>query len=106
MEEMIEESLDLQEDEEIEEEADAEVNKVLFELTDGKLGQAGKVATELPVSCHPMLYICTHITYPDIDGRGPNCRRGGGENDGTVSCTTERTLELTVLLSYLITVVI
>ena len=52
MEEMLEDTLDMQEDEEIEEEADAEVDKVLFELTDGKLGQAGTVSTELPVSLH------------------------------------------------------
>lgn len=51
MEEMMEESLDsVNDDEELEQEADAEVDKVLFELTDGKLGQAGKVGAELPVS--------------------------------------------------------
>lgn len=49
MEEMMEETLDSVDDDEIEEEADAEVDKVLFELTDGKLGQAGKVGGELPV---------------------------------------------------------
>ncbi|KAF8913949.1 vacuolar sorting protein Vps24 [Gymnopilus junonius] len=48
MEEMLEDTLDLDEDEEIEEEADAEVDKVLFELTNGKLGEAGSVATDLP----------------------------------------------------------
>lgn len=46
--EMMEDMLDAQEDEEIEEEADAEVDKVLFDLTNGKLGQAGTVGTELP----------------------------------------------------------
>ena len=46
----MEETLDSVDDEELEEEADAEVDKVLFELTDGKLGQAGKVGGELPVS--------------------------------------------------------
>lgn len=40
----------LDDDEELEEEADEEVEKVLFQLTDGKLGQAGKVGGELPVS--------------------------------------------------------
>jgi hypothetical protein len=50
MEEMMEETLDsVNEDDELEEEADAEVDKVLFELTDGKLGQAGRVGAELPV---------------------------------------------------------
>ena len=50
MEEMMEETLDMEEDEEIEEEADVEVDKVLFELTNGKLGEAGSVGTGLPVS--------------------------------------------------------
>jgi charged multivesicular body protein 3 len=49
MEEMMDDTLEMQEDEEIEEEADAEVDKVLFELTDGKLGVVGSVGTELPV---------------------------------------------------------
>ena len=50
MEEMMEDTLTVNEDEGLEEEADAEVDKVLFELTDGKLGQAGSVKTDLPVS--------------------------------------------------------
>lgn len=50
MEEMLDDTLDMDEDEELEEEADAEVEKVLFELTNGKLGEAGSVGTELPVS--------------------------------------------------------
>lgn len=50
MEEMLEDTLEMDEEEEIEEEADAEVDKVLFELTNGKLGQAGTVGAELPVS--------------------------------------------------------
>jgi charged multivesicular body protein 3 len=50
MEEMLEDTLEMDEDEELQEEADAEVDKVLFEITNGKLGEAGSVATELPVS--------------------------------------------------------
>lgn len=50
MEEMLEETLDMEDDEELEEEADAEVEKVLYDITDGKLGAIGKVSTELPVS--------------------------------------------------------
>lgn len=45
----MDDTLEMQEDDELEEEADAEVDKVLFELTDGKLGEAGSVGTELPV---------------------------------------------------------
>ncbi|KAI0268264.1 Snf7-domain-containing protein [Gloeopeniophorella convolvens] len=48
MEEMLDDTLNVEEDEEIEEEADEEVDKVLFELTNGKLGQAGTVETGLP----------------------------------------------------------
>lgn len=46
----MEETMEGLDEEDLEEEADAEVDKVLFELTDGKLGQAGKVGGELPVS--------------------------------------------------------
>lgn len=72
MEEMMDDTLEMQEDDEIEEEADAEVDKVLFELTDGKLGEAGSVGTELPVIGPSLLdsvpaHICdrqhrTHLT--------------------------------------------
>ncbi|KAJ3722872.1 vacuolar sorting protein Vps24 [Lentinula raphanica] len=48
LEEMMEDTLALDDDEELEEEADAEVDQVLFQLTDGKLGQAGSVSAELP----------------------------------------------------------
>ena len=50
MEEMLDDVMDMEEDEELEEEADEEVDKVLFDITNGKLGQAGAVGTELPVS--------------------------------------------------------
>ncbi|KAH9977789.1 hypothetical protein BGW80DRAFT_1284210 [Lactifluus volemus] len=50
MEEMLDDALNVDEDEEVEVEADEEVEKVLFELTNGKLGQAGTVNTELPVA--------------------------------------------------------
>ena len=52
---MLEDTLEMDEEEEIEEEADAEVDKVLFELTNGKLGQAGTVGVELPVSAAILL---------------------------------------------------
>ncbi|KAF8238729.1 vacuolar sorting protein VPS24 [Tricholoma matsutake] len=48
MEEMLEDTLDMDEDEELTEEADAEVDKVLFQLTNGKLGEAGSVEADLP----------------------------------------------------------
>jgi charged multivesicular body protein 3 len=49
MEEMLDDTLEgLDEDEELEEEAEAEVDRVLYEITDGKLGVAG-AGKELPV---------------------------------------------------------
>jgi hypothetical protein len=79
MEEMVDDVLQM-DDEEIEEEADAEVDKVLFELTDGKLGMAGSVSSELPVnvSSHSskflLMLLCTVIGRPASGGRD-------GEND-------------------------
>lgn len=45
----MDDTLAVEDDEELEEEADAEIDKVLFDLTNGKLGQAGTVQSELPV---------------------------------------------------------
>ncbi len=52
MEEMLDDTLQMEDDEELEEEADAEVDKVLYDLTEGKLGQAGTVKEDLPVRCY------------------------------------------------------
>lgn len=51
MSEMMDDTMEMLDDdvEELDEEADQEVDKVLWELTEGKLGQAGKVGTALPV---------------------------------------------------------
>lgn len=46
----MEDVLEMDEDEDLEEEADAEVDKVLFDLTDGKLGQVAPIENEVPVS--------------------------------------------------------
>ncbi|GHJ87981.1 hypothetical protein NliqN6_4383 [Naganishia liquefaciens] len=51
--EMIDDTLEVDEDSELEEEADEEVDKVLYELTDGKLGQAGTVQDTLPAQAAP-----------------------------------------------------
>ncbi|KAI8883991.1 Snf7-domain-containing protein [Backusella circina FSU 941] len=47
MEEMIGDTMDMMDDEDIEEAADEEVNKVLFQITDGMLGEAGAVGPAL-----------------------------------------------------------
>jgi charged multivesicular body protein 3 len=61
MEEMIDDTLeDLdEEDEELTEEADLEIEKVLFELTDGKLGQLGSAGKDLPVRLPPLWPLMT-----------------------------------------------
>lgn len=62
MEEMLDDTLDMEEDEEEAEEADAEVDKVLFEITNGKLGEAGSVDSNLPVSSVNILSsMCAHL---------------------------------------------
>ena len=52
MEEMMDDTLAMdEEDEELEEEAEAEVEAVLWKITEGALGKAGPVGQDLPVSC-------------------------------------------------------
>jgi len=70
MDEMMEDMLDAEEDEEIEQEADAEVDKILFDLTNGKLGQAGTVGTELPVC-----YLAFQFALANLYNHSP--RRNG-----------------------------
>ncbi|KAJ8481758.1 hypothetical protein ONZ51_g5771 [Trametes cubensis] len=48
MEEMLDDTLQMEDDEDLEVEADAEVDKVLYELTEGKLGQAGAAKEDVP----------------------------------------------------------
>ena len=74
MEEMLEDALQVDEEEEIEEEAGAEVDKVLFELTNGKLGQAGTVGEELPVSSAILL------TWLSVDTKNWRPRKIGWRN--------------------------
>ncbi|KAI9323587.1 Snf7-domain-containing protein [Dichotomocladium elegans] len=47
MDEMIQDTMEMMDDDELEEEADEEVENVLFQITDGLLGQAGSVGPEL-----------------------------------------------------------
>lgn len=49
MEEMLDDTLEMEDDEQLEEEADVEVDKVLYEYTNGTLGKVGTVQTEVPV---------------------------------------------------------
>lgn len=91
MEEMLEDTLDMDEDEELEEEADEEVDKVLFDLTNGKLGEAGSARTDLPVSRHLIILECT-LTLVIVLGRQAT-GRGDGENDGEVPTAVGRIIE-------------
>lgn len=47
MEEMIGDTMDMMDDDDIEEAADEEVNNILFQITDGMLGEAGNVGPAL-----------------------------------------------------------
>lgn len=58
MEEMLDDTLQFEDDEELDVEADAEVDKVLYDLTEGKLGQAGTVKEDLPVCA----VVCTALS--------------------------------------------
>lgn len=87
MEEMLDDVLNVEEDEEVEEEADEEVDKVLFELTNGKLGQAGAVDTELPVSMSPAAEsLLNNVSCVGFSGR----RRAGREGDGAIQGAAQR----------------
>ncbi|GJE87547.1 vacuolar sorting protein Vps24 [Phanerochaete sordida] len=48
LEEMMDDTLAMEDDDELEEEADEEVDKVLFDLTNGKLGQTGTIQNAEP----------------------------------------------------------
>ena len=61
MEEMLDDTLQMEDDEELEEEADAEVDKVLYDLTEGKLGQAETVKEDLPV--RTLYFICPAVLH-------------------------------------------
>ena len=92
LEEMLEDTLEMDEDEELEEEADAEVDKVLFELTNGKLGVVGAVGTELPVRLYhpgPTNEFKQWIANADQTGG-----RRDRKNHGEIPSTIEWTLEL------------
>lgn len=94
LEEMMDDTLAVEEDEELEEEADAEVDKVLFDLTNGKLGQAGKVETEVPVSAFRHgADTSINLTRLLVPG-GQDDRRGDRARDGTIPTTAERVTEL------------
>lgn len=87
---MIDETVQLEDDEELEEEAEAEVDKVLFELTDGKLGQAGSVGTELPASvvlAFPLhILLTSFIRSPRTT---PRRKKSGGKWKNTESSSMD-----------------
>ncbi|KAF8621684.1 hypothetical protein AX15_007697 [Amanita polypyramis BW_CC] len=94
LEEMLEDTLEMEEDEELEAEADEEVDKVLFELTDGKLGQAGRVDGALPVRRFLRWWWCVLLTGTGAgDGRGD---RRGGTSRAVPTAVTWATKQLNV----------
>ena len=87
MEEMIDDTLAMEDDEELEEEADAEVDKVLYDLTEGKLGQAGTVKEDLPV--RPQHLIVALRSNLCLVIAGPSGGRRNGTSDGAIPATAE-----------------
>lgn len=88
---MLDDTLEMDDDEELEEEADEEVDKVLFDLTNGKLGQAGTVQTEAPVS-HLLLAVLRrsfHTALAGASGRGRD-RTGARAISAATEWPTER----------------
>lgn len=86
MEEILDEAMNTEEDEEVEEEADEEVDKVLFELTNGKLGQAGTVDTQLPVST---CFLVISRSKKEFCAGFSGGRGAGREGDGALQGTTQ-----------------
>lgn len=90
MEEMLDDTLEgLDEDPELEEEAEEEVDRVLYEITDGKLGVAG-AGKELPVrsGLFPTLHfwVLTRV----IESQRRRSRRGQRSGDGTDAGSAEQ----------------
>ena len=80
MEEMLDDTLEgLDEDSELEDEAEAEVDQVLYEITDGKLGVAG-AGKELPVRSKPFPALHCFILTRIPESQRP--RGGSGERSG------------------------
>lgn len=100
MEEMLEDVLEMDEDDELEEEADAEVEKVLFDITDGKLGAAGSVTTDLPVrECSSYTRVYAHDALL-VTARADR-RTGGGTKFGAIPEAIERASQwMITLISY------
>lgn len=73
--EMIQDTMEFQDEADLEEEAQGEVDKVLFELTDGLLGQAGAVGKELEVS----LCILDQTNFTVITRQGIGRYQGASE---------------------------
>lgn len=80
----MEDVLEMDEDDELEEEADAEVDKVLFELTDGKLGQVGAIKDGLPVRISVILRTWIRLMLSIEGGGGPSAQRRDGTHDGEI----------------------
>ena len=93
MEEMMDDALEgLDEDPELEEEAEEEVDRVLYEITDGKLGVAG-AGKELPVRSRLFLALHCWMFTCIIESqrrRGGSCKRSG---DGTDASSAQQPAE-------------
>ncbi|KJE89836.1 hypothetical protein CAOG_08492 [Capsaspora owczarzaki ATCC 30864] len=102
IEEMVNDAIDIDDSEELEDQASSEVNKILFELTDGLLGQAGHAKDDLPSSSRAAAAEAEDEDEEDVDAmrarlealRSWQWRRGGVVVPGspTATATTATTL--------------
>lgn len=93
---MMEDTLAIEEDEEVEEEADAEVDKVLFDLTNGKLGQTGTIQNQEPVRsthCSPCI-LAFDVLFSE--SRRQAGRRRDRKSHGAVPATAQWLAQLII----------
>lgn len=93
MEEMLDDTLEgLDEDSELEDEAEAEVDQVLYEITDGKLGVAG-AGKELPVRSKPFSALHCFILTRIPESQRPRGGSGERSGDGTDASSAEQSAQ-------------
>ena len=93
MEEMLDDTLEgLDEDSELEDEAEAEVDQVLYEITDGKLGVAG-AGKELPVRSKPFPALHCFILTRIPESQRPRGGSGERSGDGTDASSAEQSAQ-------------
>lgn len=73
--EMVQDAIEMGDEDDLEEEAEGEVEKLLFELTDGMLGQAGAVGPALEVFI--IVYGVDRLNFTFLETKGGTEKYGG-----------------------------